>query len=124
MQLDRVMSMMRYSAPKGTAGLARSRVSGHRRSPCPPARRTPMASRISGMLSPSFRRVQERHSINRALQKHNSRSRRIRSRLPVPEHHGPSLTMKTYLAGYEVSRLRTQIALERKDSLTYLPGID
>src|ERR1700719_4007230 len=52
MQFERVMSMMRYSPPKGTAGLARSRVSGHKRSPWPPARRTPMASRISDMDRP------------------------------------------------------------------------
>src|ERR1700682_3099046 len=49
MQFESVMSMMRYIPPNGTAGLARSRVSGHRRSPWPPARSTPMASRISDM---------------------------------------------------------------------------
>ena len=38
---------MRYTAPNGTAGFARSRVKGHRRSPCPPASNTPIASRIS-----------------------------------------------------------------------------
>src|SRR5437660_11094408 len=38
MQLERVKSMMRYRPPKGTAGLARSRVSGSRRVPLPPAR--------------------------------------------------------------------------------------
>jgi hypothetical protein len=37
-KFDRTMSMMRYRAPKGTAGLARSRVSGKRRLPSPPAR--------------------------------------------------------------------------------------
>src|SRR5712692_786757 len=36
--------------PNGTAGLARSRVSGHKRSPCPPASNTPMASRISDIV--------------------------------------------------------------------------
>src|SRR5580704_12022819 len=48
-QLERVRSMMRYTPPKGTAGLARSRVSGQRRSPWPPARSTPIASRIKGI---------------------------------------------------------------------------
>src|SRR5262245_46832640 len=37
-QLDSVKSTMRYSPPNGTAGLARSRVSGSRRVPLPPAR--------------------------------------------------------------------------------------
>src|SRR5579859_4431541 len=46
MQFDRVMSMMRYVPAKGTAGLARSRVRGKRRSPAPPARRTPSVSFI------------------------------------------------------------------------------
>src|SRR5262245_11945940 len=36
-QLDRVKSMIRYSPPNGTAGLARSRVRGSRRVPLPPA---------------------------------------------------------------------------------------
>src|SRR4029077_7856735 len=52
MQLESVMSMMRYSPPNGTAGFARSRVSGHNRSPCPPASSTPMASFISDMADP------------------------------------------------------------------------
>src|ERR1700693_3615573 len=43
-QLERVMSMMRYIPPKVTAGLARSRVRGYRRSPAPPASRTPRVS--------------------------------------------------------------------------------
>ena len=34
MQLESVKSMMRYSPPNGTAGLARSRVSGSSRVPC------------------------------------------------------------------------------------------
>ncbi len=38
MQLLRVKSMIRYLPPKGTAGLARSAVSGWRRSPRPPDR--------------------------------------------------------------------------------------
>src|SRR5262249_26158559 len=54
MQLDRVKSMMRYSPPNGTAGLARSRVSGSSRVPLPPAKInvrtsfTVLASRGSG----------------------------------------------------------------------------
>src|SRR4029077_13546241 len=49
MQFDSVTSMIRYTPPNGTAGLARSRVSGQSLSPWPPARRTPMASRIADM---------------------------------------------------------------------------
>src|SRR5208283_1199843 len=63
MQLERVTSMMRYRAPKGTAGLARSLVSGQRRSPCPPARRTPSASRISGMSVGSRGRTLKQLSV-------------------------------------------------------------
>ena len=37
-KFDSTMSMMRYRPPKGTAGLARSAVSGPRRRPSPPAR--------------------------------------------------------------------------------------
>src|SRR5947209_17543967 len=44
MQLESVTSMMRYTPPKVTAGLARSRVSGYRRSPAPPANSTPSVS--------------------------------------------------------------------------------
>src|ERR1035437_10833115 len=44
MQLESVMSMMRYWPAKGTAGLARSRVSGKSRSPAPPASSTPSVS--------------------------------------------------------------------------------
>ena len=40
-----------YEKIFGTAGLARSRVKGHRRSPWPPASRIPMASFISDMTS-------------------------------------------------------------------------
>src|SRR5580698_7566861 len=50
MQLERVISMMRYCPPKGTAGFARSRVSGNSRSPAPPARSTPRVSLI-GMIA-------------------------------------------------------------------------
>ena len=37
MQLDNVKSIMRYNPPNGTAGFARSRVSGSSRVPFPPA---------------------------------------------------------------------------------------
>ncbi len=40
------MSIIRYVPAKGTAGLARSRVRGKRRSPAPPARSTPSVSFI------------------------------------------------------------------------------
>src|ERR1700734_1108572 len=50
MQLERVMSIMRYWAGKGTAGLARSRVRGKRRSPAPPASKTPSVSLIGHKL--------------------------------------------------------------------------
>src|SRR5271156_2174589 len=46
MQLERVMSMMRYWPAKGTAGLARSRGRGKSRSPAPPASNTPSVSLI------------------------------------------------------------------------------
>src|SRR5262245_57959413 len=39
-QLESVKSIMRYRPQNGTAGLARSRVSGSRRVPLPPARMT------------------------------------------------------------------------------------
>ncbi len=37
-RLERTKSMIRYRPPKGTAGLARSRVRGSSRRPSPPAR--------------------------------------------------------------------------------------
>src|SRR5438128_12598342 len=50
MQLLNEKSMMRYGPPKNTAGLARSFVSGNRRSPAPPARTMTMtSSRSAGM---------------------------------------------------------------------------
>jgi hypothetical protein len=51
MQFERVMSTIRYIPPKGTAGFARSRVSGARRSPCPPARRHTNVSRTTRYYS-------------------------------------------------------------------------
>src|SRR5260370_4934743 len=69
MQFDSVMSMMRYRAPKGTAGLARSRVSGQRRSPWPPARRTTMASRISDIGCSRGADLEAAHSNNRSREK-------------------------------------------------------
>ncbi len=50
MQLLSEKSMMRYGPPKKTAGLARSLVSGYRRSPAPPASTiTMLSSTIDGM---------------------------------------------------------------------------
>src|SRR5205085_5722328 len=50
MQLLSVKSMMRYGPPKYTAGLARSFVSGYRRSPTPPASTiTRISSSTSGL---------------------------------------------------------------------------
>src|SRR5262252_1809793 len=46
-------SMMRYLPPKGTAGLARSRVSGKRRVPLPPARTMPRTRRRAGVVGKS-----------------------------------------------------------------------
>src|SRR5579864_8383085 len=48
-QFESVTSMMRYTPPKGTAGLARSRVNGQSRSPWPPASSTPSTLRITGI---------------------------------------------------------------------------
>src|ERR1700686_2252341 len=45
MKLLRTKSMIRYLPPKGTAGLARSRVRGKRRVPLPPARTMPNTRR-------------------------------------------------------------------------------
>src|SRR5579875_1285605 len=55
MQLDKVKSIMRYNPPKGTAGLARSRVKGSRRVPLPPARinvNTSLTNEISRVRRP------------------------------------------------------------------------
>src|SRR5262249_26275537 len=63
MQLDKVKSMMRYRPPKGTAGLARSRVRGSSRVPLPPARikvSTSFTVHISG-------KRQNRFTILRAI---------------------------------------------------------
>ena len=49
-QFESVKSMIRYAPPKGTAGLARSRVSGSSREPFPPARITANTSFISNPL--------------------------------------------------------------------------
>src|SRR5262245_1753709 len=51
MQLERVKSMMRYSPPNGTAGFARSRVSGSKRVPFPPARMTVTTPRMTTLAS-------------------------------------------------------------------------
>ena len=50
--LESVKSMIRYAPPKGTAGFARSRVSGSRRDPLPPARMTAITSYLIGNRSP------------------------------------------------------------------------
>src|SRR5688572_16197293 len=47
------MSIRRNFPPKGTAGLARSRVSGQRRCPCPPPRIAVTTSRIARSLPPA-----------------------------------------------------------------------
>src|SRR5229473_7581563 len=73
MQLESVMSMMRQRAPKGTAGLARSRVSGQRRSPWPPARSTTMASRISDIGCPRGANREAAHSNKRSREKDKSK---------------------------------------------------
>src|SRR5688500_1708060 len=46
-QFESVKSMMRYAPPNGTAGLARSRVSGSSREPFPPARMTVSTPRMA-----------------------------------------------------------------------------
>src|SRR6185436_12260866 len=55
-QLLSVKSMMRYRPPKGTAGLARSAVSGCRRDPTPPARMILMVLSCMG-TSTQFQRM-------------------------------------------------------------------
>src|SRR6202035_5723377 len=84
MQLESVMSMMRYSPPNGTAGLARSRVKGHNRSPCPPASSTPMASFISDMADPR----NARRSRRTFYQQNRSKTQHLRAlvvcQLPMP----------------------------------------
>src|SRR5437667_7300890 len=73
MQLESVTSMIRYTPPKGTAGLARSRVSGQRRSPWPPARSTTMASRISDIGCPRGAASEAAQSNNRRREKQEGR---------------------------------------------------
>src|SRR5258707_15174306 len=88
MQFQSVMSMMRYSPPNGTAGLARSRVSGHNRSPCPPASNTPMASRIADMADPPRVAWMARHILTTEWrEKTNGRGASVglpRARLELP----------------------------------------
>src|SRR5579871_2286439 len=59
MQLDSVKSTMRYRPPKGTAGLARSRVKGSSRVPLPPARIKVNTSRTSKVSKKTNHRVTE-----------------------------------------------------------------
>src|SRR6478672_10721529 len=54
MQLLNAKSMIRYGPPKNTAGLARSFVSGYRRSPAPPARTMTMVSSTSAGISADY----------------------------------------------------------------------
>src|SRR5579862_3656035 len=51
MKLLRTKSMTRYLPPNGTAGLARSRVSGKRRVPLPPASTMPSTRMCNGLGS-------------------------------------------------------------------------
>src|SRR5947208_2166306 len=85
MQFERVMSMMRERAPKGTAGLARSRVSGQRRSPWPPARSTTMASRISDIYLPPAARMEKRLILTTEGGKKTSADVSSRGGIPVGE---------------------------------------
>ena len=54
-RLDSAKSTSRYTPPNGTAGLARSSVSGASRVPAPPASTIP-STRGSAMFFPSLRR--------------------------------------------------------------------
>ncbi len=74
--------MMRYRAPKGTAGLARSRVSGHKRSPWPPARSTPMASLIADMAGLRTHFSKAAHSNSTSQAKHKNRQESKNSQFP------------------------------------------
>src|SRR5262249_13065486 len=51
MKLLRTKSTMRYLPPKGTAGFARSLVSGYRRVPFPPARTIPSTRSLMRLFS-------------------------------------------------------------------------
>src|ERR1700722_20711057 len=88
--------------PKGTAGLARSRVKGQRRSPCPPANRTPIALRIRGMRAPGRGRS-ERHSTSmaRGCRKfHREKPEEIMGEFPIPKN--PNFYTFTVGAGREI----------------------
>ena len=62
-QFDIVKSMIRYAPPKGTAGLARSRVNGSKRDPLPPARTTANTSFIAVSLSCPYVRQRDRPDV-------------------------------------------------------------
>src|SRR4029453_10306555 len=57
-RFDNAKSINLYSPPNGTAGLARSRVSGERRLPSPPASTMPSTFRSAILRSPSVGRVE------------------------------------------------------------------
>jgi hypothetical protein len=52
--------MMRYLPPKGTAGLARSAVSGWRREPAPPAKMMLMVLSCMAVVDPIYQRILRR----------------------------------------------------------------
>ena len=54
-KLERTKSTMRYRPPNGTAGFARSAVSGCKRSPLPPARTIPKTSIVAPFFFASLR---------------------------------------------------------------------
>src|SRR3954471_2950058 len=77
--------------PKVTAGLARSRVSGYRRSPAPPASKTPSVSFIGFRFDAAFGPEEAPWSLS---------FRRLRTRDSVPEQlhscrQGPALAQST-----------------------------
>src|SRR5580765_5506381 len=84
MQLLRTKSMMRYGPPKYTAGLARSLVSGYRRSPAPPARTmTRLSSSNDDMLGLSSCAAQ-RVLVRRRIRRHEGEGRTSRRRRVRP----------------------------------------
>src|SRR4029077_8076394 len=78
-QFERVTSIIRYTPPNGTARLARSRVSGQSRSPCPPARSTPNALRMEAVFEILGRLFQEHSNSKWRRVAEESRLRAIRA---------------------------------------------
>src|SRR5947209_3796735 len=72
MQLDRVKSMIRYSPPKGTAGLARSRVKGSNLVPLPPANTNVSTSFTASPSATSARAEHERKHLCQHHGRHRS----------------------------------------------------